>query len=65
MRAIEEARTAAGLSQRALSRALKEHDTYIYEIEAGQHGVRVEELIAIAEAIGIDPEDLFRRVVRR
>jgi len=39
--------------------------TYIHEVETGQHGVRTEEFIAIAEALNIDPLDLMGRVLRR
>jgi ribosome-binding protein aMBF1 (putative translation factor) len=63
--ALQEARETAGLSQRALSAKLKEAPTYVHEIEAGQHSVRVEEFIAIAEALGVEPVELLKRVLRK
>jgi transcriptional regulator with XRE-family HTH domain len=62
---LREAREEAKLSQRALSDALDEAATYVHEIEAGQHGVRTEEFIAIAEVLGIEPDELLRRVLKR
>ena len=62
---LREAREAADVSQRALSEALGEAATYVHEIEAGQHGVRVEEFIAIAQQLGIEPDELLRRVLKR
>lgn len=62
---LTEAREQAGVSQRALSDKLGEAATYIHEVESGQHGVRTEEFIAIAEALEIDPLDLLSRVLKR
>jgi len=62
---LTEARGEAGLSQRALSEKLGEAVTYVHEVETGQHGVRTEEFIAIAEALDIDPLELLSRVLRR
>lgn len=62
---LREARLKAKMSQRALSEKLGEATTYIHEIETGQHGVRVEEFIAIAEAIAVDPQILLARVLKR
>jgi transcriptional regulator with XRE-family HTH domain len=63
--AIRDARREAGISQRALSEQLGEVFTYIHVIEAGQRNVLAEEFIAISEALGIDPSELMRRVLRR
>ena len=62
---LTEAREQAVLSQRALSEKLGEAVTYIHEVETGQHGVRTEEFIAIADALDIDPLELLSRVLRR
>jgi Predicted transcriptional regulator with C-terminal CBS domains len=48
-------REAAGLSQRALSRKLKEDETYIHYIESLRRDVSVAEFIAIARALEEDP----------
>jgi len=63
--AIRSARLERKLSQRALSEKLDQHITYVYEIEAGQHSVRTEEFIAIADALELDPHDLLDRVLKR
>jgi transcriptional regulator with XRE-family HTH domain len=63
--AIRDARRETGISQRALSAQLGEVFTYIHMIEAGQRNVLAEEFIAISEALGIDPSELMRRVLRR
>jgi hypothetical protein len=57
-------REAAGLSQRALSGLLKAHDTYAWEVEHGQHGVRVEEFLAWCEACGADAPEKLRGIER-
>jgi ribosome-binding protein aMBF1 (putative translation factor) len=62
---LTEAREQAGLSQRELSAKLDEATTYVHEIENGQHRVRTEEFVAIAEALGIDPLELLSRVLKR
>ena len=62
---VREIREAAGFSQRELSAVLKEGNTYMWEIEHGQHGVRVEELIAIAEACDRDPLEVLRLILSR
>lgn len=62
---IREERERVGMSKRALSRALEQSSTYIHEIERGQHRVRVEELIAIAYALGTEPDVLLRRILTR
>ena len=57
--ALKRIREAAGLSQRELSGKLGSHETYVWEVEHGQHGVRVEEFIVWCEACGADaPEEL-------
>ena len=63
--AIRSARLERELSQRSLSEKLDQHNTYIYEIEAGQHSVRTEEFITIAEALELDPHELLDRVLNR
>ena len=62
---LRDARKEVGISQRALSEKLGEAVTYMHEIETGQHGVRTEEFIAIAEALEVDPPELLSRVLKR
>jgi len=61
---LTRAREASGLSQRALAERLKRPHSVIGMIESHQRQVNVTEFIAIAEALGADPAELFRQVLR-
>ena len=61
---IARARERKNLSQRDLAALLKRPHSVIGMIESNQRQVNVPEFIAIAEAIGADPIDLFRQVMR-
>jgi ribosome-binding protein aMBF1 (putative translation factor) len=61
---IANARERKELSQRELAARLKRPHSVIGMIESNQRQVNVPEFIAIAEALGIDPAELFRQVLR-
>ena len=61
---IAEARSKAGISQRELSRRLRETPPYIWSIERGERTVDVVEFIDIAAALGQDPLELFSQVLK-
>ena len=61
---LARARERKHLSQRDLASLLKRPHSVIGMIESNQRQVNVPEFIAIAEAIGADPADLFRQVIR-
>jgi transcriptional regulator with XRE-family HTH domain len=61
---LAHARERKRLSQRELAALLRRPHSVIGMIESNQRQVNVPEFIAIAEAIGADPTDLFRQVVR-
>jgi ribosome-binding protein aMBF1 (putative translation factor) len=61
---IATAREQAGFTQRDLASRLKRPHSVVGMIESNQRQVNMPEFIAIAEAIGADPIDLFRRVLR-
>ena len=61
---IARAREKRGLSQRALAALLKRPHSVVGMIESNQRQVNVPEFIAIAEALGIEPTDLFRHLMR-
>ena len=63
--ALKRIREAAELSQRGLSGMLKAHETYAWEVEHGQHGVRVEEFIAWCEACGVDAAEELRGIQQK
>lgn len=61
---IAAARKEAGFTQRDLASRIKRPHSVIGMIESNQRQVNMPEFIAFAEAIGADPADLFRRVLR-
>ena len=64
IRALSQARMESGLSQRQLSEKLIEPVNFIHRIESGERDIGVTEFITIAKAIGIDPIELLRRILR-
>lgn len=61
---IARARQERGLSQRELAALLKRPHSVIGMIESHQRQVNVAEFIAIAEALRVDPAELFRQILR-
>jgi len=61
---IARARLRKKLSQRDLAALLRRPHSVVGMIESNQRQVNVPEFIAIAEAMGVDPVELFRRVLR-
>lgn len=52
-------RTAAGLSQEELAARAGLHRTYISSVERGQRNISLENIHALASALGCDPRDLL------
>ena len=63
-RALARARQRTELSQRELAKLLKRPHSVIAMIETNQRQVNVPEFIAVAEAMDLDPLELFRQVLR-
>jgi len=61
---IARTRKRRGLSQRDLAALLKRPHSVIGMIESNQRQVNIPEFIAIAEALDVDPADLFRQLMR-
>jgi ribosome-binding protein aMBF1 (putative translation factor) len=61
---LARARNDKDLSQRELAALLKRPHSVIGMIESHQRQVNVPEFVAIAEALGADPTELFRQVLR-
>ena len=61
---IAQARARRGISQRELAALLKRPHSVVGMIESNQRQVNVPEFIAIAEALEVDPADLFRQLMR-
>lgn len=61
---LARAREQRKLSQRDLAALLKRPHSVVGMIESHQRQVNVPEFITIAEALGADPLELFRQVLR-
>lgn len=61
---LARARERKSLSQRDLAVLLKRPHSVVGMIESHQRQVNVPEFITIAEALGADPVELFRQVLR-
>jgi transcriptional regulator with XRE-family HTH domain len=61
---LAKAREQKNLSQRDLALLLKRPHSVVGMIETNQRQVNIPEFFAIAEALDVDPLELFRRVVR-
>ena len=57
---VRDRRLAVGLSQEELSERSGLHRTYISSLEHGDRNVGVENIFALALALGVDPESLLR-----
>lgn len=61
VRALVEARTKAGLSQRELAARMHVSQAVIGRLESGEHSPRIDTLARAAEALGMDLEVRFKR----
>ena len=61
---LARAREQRDISQRELASRLKRPHSVVGMIESHQRQVNVPEFIAISEALGTDPLELFRQVLR-
>ena len=58
--AIREARLAAGMSQTALADAIGSTQSQIGKYERGEQDLTVSRLLDIAEALGVEADDLVK-----
>ena len=59
---LRELRKDAGLSQEALSLACGRHRTYVSLLERGRNSPSLATIWALADALGVPPSDMVRRV---
>lgn len=59
---LVQVRVDGGLSQRDLAERLEKPRSYISKIETKERRIDVLELLDMAEALGIEPEALLRRI---
>lgn len=59
---LVEARMAKGINQQLLARRLSRHQSFVSNFERGLRRLDVIEFFDIAEALGIDPFSLLRKL---
>ena len=59
------ARKDAGLTQQALAKRLKRHQSFIAKYEGGERRLDVVEFLAITRAIGADPIKLMKSLIKQ
>jgi len=62
---LREAREAAGVSQVELADHLGKPQSWVAKIESGERRIDPAELIAFAEALGLDPITFFATILTR
>ncbi len=64
-RMLQELRTERGLSQEKLGFESDYHRTYISQLERGQKNPSLKAIFRLAEALGIRPSEMIRRIESR
>ena len=64
-RMLQELRTERGLSQEKLGFESNYHRTYISQLERGQKNPSLKAIFRLAEALGITPSEMIRRIESR
>jgi len=56
---VRELRGLSGLSQEALAARAGIHRTYVGGVERGERNISLNNIVRLAEALGVSPRDLF------
>lgn len=64
MEALVTVRSKSGITQRELARRLGRSHSFIGKIESGERQLNVLEFCELADALGINPKELFARIVK-
>lgn len=59
---VKRRRKALGLSQEALAHESGIHRTYIGSVERGERNISLDNIVTLARALRIPPEDLVREI---
>ena len=65
LRFLVEKRKKAGLRQVDVGKRLGRYQSYITNIETGQRRIDVVELVELADAIGFDPREAIKRIMKK
>jgi transcriptional regulator with XRE-family HTH domain len=63
MTALTAARMKAGMTQRELARRLARSHSFVGKIESGERQLNVLEFCELADALKVNPKDLFARIL--
>jgi len=63
MAAVAAARAKVGMTQRELARRLGRAHSFVGKIESGERQLNVLEFCELADALGVDPKQLFADIV--
>jgi transcriptional regulator with XRE-family HTH domain len=63
MAALKAARAKAGITQRELARRLARSHSFIGKIESGERQLNVLEFCELADALKVNPRDLFAKIL--
>ena len=63
MATLTAARTKAGMTQRELARRLARSHSFVGKIESGERQLNVLEFCELADALKVNPKDLFARIL--
>lgn len=57
---VRRLRVSAGISQEALAERARLHRTYVSSVERAHRNITLENICALAEALGVPPSSLLR-----
>ena len=63
MAALTAARMKAGMTQREFARRLARSHSFVGKIESGERQLNVLEFCELADALKVNPKDLFARIL--
>lgn len=59
---VRDCRVALGLSQEELAERAELHRTYVGSVERGERNISLENIVRLANALGLKPSDLLKGV---
>lgn len=62
---LKEVRKESGTTQVDMSKRLKRPQSFVSKVETGERRLDFIELVAIARAMKVDPQDLFAKILKR